>query len=215
MLVRQIWKEFRAHNIVFGLRSVVCALLALVATRYADATPWVRPLAVVGSGAACLLALAVADVSTARLRANEQESTTATMPYWEGCSAETQRRFKNFYAYSQFMATLACLAVMNPAWPFVVLLPIQLASLLMTLVRKGLLSTRGYHLLYAGSLCVPYVVGVVHSFHMRTWDFFALLAGGSAMFALRRCGVDKYALWVPAVAARIAVGDLVLNWQMW
>ena len=47
----------------------------------------------------------------------------------------------------------------NPLWPLCIALPIQLASLLMTLVRKGLLTARGYHLLYTASLCVPFVVG--------------------------------------------------------
>ena len=57
------------------------------------------------------------------------------------------------------MATLGCLANGNPLWPLCIALPIQLASLLMTLVRKGLLTARGYHLLYTASLCVPFVVG--------------------------------------------------------
>ena len=81
------------------------------------------------------------------------------MPYWAGASPRTIRRFKGFYAYCQWMATLGCLANGNPLWPLCIALPIQLASLLMTLVRKGLLTARGYHLLYTASLCVPFVVG--------------------------------------------------------
>ena len=81
------------------------------------------------------------------------------MPYWAGASPSTIRRFKGFYAYCQWMATLGCLANGNPLWPLCIALPIQLASLLMTLVRKGLLTARGYHLLYTASLCVPFVVG--------------------------------------------------------
>mmetsp|Transcript_55665 Transcript_55665/g.131146 ORF Transcript_55665/g.131146 Transcript_55665/m.131146 type:complete len:581 (-) Transcript_55665:581-2323(-) len=210
-----IWQEFRAHNIVFGVRSVVCAALCLVATRYAETDPWVRTATVVGSGAACFGAMVAADVATEKLRINDKESTTATMPYWEGCSTETQRRFKNYYAFSQFMATLACLAVMNPAWPFVVLLPIQLASLLMTLVRKGLLSARGYHYAYAGSLAVPYVVGIAHTFYMKTFDFLGLFGVGSLVYALRKQGVDKYALWVPVIVGRVLLGDYLLNWKIW
>ena len=81
------------------------------------------------------------------------------MPYWAGASPATIDRFKFFYAYCQWMATLGCLANGNPLWPLCIALPIQLASLLMTLVRKGLLTARGYHLLYTASLCVPFVVG--------------------------------------------------------
>jgi hypothetical protein len=104
-----IWQEFRAHNIIFGLRSVVTALVATFAVRFGHGRRIVRRLAVVGSGACVLAALAGADLATRRLRVSEVESTTATMPYWEGCSLTTQRRFKTFYAYCQFMATLACL----------------------------------------------------------------------------------------------------------
>ena len=89
----------------------------------------------------------------------ESETTTGTMPYWAGASPSTIRRFKGFYAYCQWMATLGCLANGNPLWPLCIALPIQLASLLMTLVRKGLLTARGYHVLYTASLCVPFVVG--------------------------------------------------------
>ena len=98
-------------------------------------------------------------VATIKLREDASETTTETMPYWAGASPATIRRFKGFYAYCQWMATLGCLANSNPLWPLCIALPIQLASLLMTLVRKGLLTARGYHLLYTASLCVPFVVG--------------------------------------------------------
>ncbi len=62
---------------------------------------------------------------------------------------------------------------------------------------------------------LPYAVGCIHTAYMQSWDFFALLAGGSAMYALRKQGVNKYALWGPAVAGRVLFGDLVLNWRVW
>jgi len=210
-----IWQEFRAHNILFGLRSVTCTVLAVLASLYWQTTPWVRTAAVAGSGAACLGAMFAADYATKKLRVNEEESTTATMPYWEGCSVETQRKFKTFYAFSQFMATMACLSVMNPIWPFLVLLPIQLASLLMTLVRKGLLSAKGYHLAYTASLALPYFVGAAHTVHMATLDFPLMTVLATAMYALRRRGVDKYALWVPVIVGRVLFGDVFLNWRIW
>ncbi len=103
--------------------------------------------------------IAHTQVATIKLREDASETTTETMPYWAGASPSTIRRFKGFYAYCQWMATLGCLANGNPLWPLCIALPIQLASLLMTLVRKGLLTARGYHLLYTASLCVPFVVG--------------------------------------------------------
>jgi hypothetical protein len=175
-------------------------------------TPSWRRLAVVGSSAAVLLSNWAADEGTLRLRVNNMESTTATMPYWEGCSKETQRRFKTFYAYCQFMATLACMAVGNPAWGLVTLLPIQLASLLMTLVRKGLLSSRGYHMGYTATLLMPWFVGIRHTFIRKSPEFFLLAGLGWGLFELRRQGVNKYALWVPLAAARIMFGDQFIQW---
>lgn len=209
-----IWKEYRVHNIVFGVRSVVASFLAWL-SYYAGHAPPIRRLAVVGSCAAVLLANWAADQGTARLRVNNLESTTATMPYWEGCSVETQRRFKRFYAYCQFMATLACVAVGNPAWGLAVLLAIQLASLLMTLVRKGIISARAYHIGYTISLIMPWFVGIRDTFIMKSPDFAVLVGLGWILYQLRRRGVNKYALWVPVCAARIAVGDQLLNWAIW
>jgi cytochrome b involved in lipid metabolism len=105
-----IWQEYRAHNIIFGVRSVLTALAATWAARHnAGHHLIVRRCAVTFSGACVLVALVLADIATQKLRVVEVESTTATMPYWEGCSLTTQKRFKSFYAYCQFMATLACL----------------------------------------------------------------------------------------------------------
>ena len=103
-----IWQEYRVHNIIFGVRSVLSALATAMAIK-AGNTPLARKTAVIFVGGLVLLANWGADVATDKLRASNVESTTATMPYWKGCSLETQRRFKGFYAYCQFMATLACL----------------------------------------------------------------------------------------------------------
>jgi len=209
-----IWQEYRVHNIIFGVRSVVTALAAALAIRFNNA-PVARNLAITFSGACVLLANYGADKATEKLRAVEVESTTATMPYWDGCSIETQKKFKDFYAYCQFMATLACLSCGNPAWPLAVLLAIQLASLLMTLVRKGLLSARGYHYGYTASLVVPYFVGLRSMLFTQTYEFPFMLALAYGMYQLRRRGVSKYALWIPVVLGRLLVGDKFISYSAW
>jgi cytochrome b involved in lipid metabolism len=117
-----IWQEYRAHNIIFGVRSVLTALAATWAARHyaghhhqyvGGSLRMVRRYAVTFSGACVLVALVLADIATQKLRVVAVESTTATMPYWEGCSVTTQKRFKSFYAYCQFMATLVCLVSTN------------------------------------------------------------------------------------------------------
>ena len=103
-----IWQEFRAHNILFGVRSVLTSLATALAIKAGNG-PTVRLVAQIFCGICVLSACYGADMATAKLRTIDWESTTATMPYWEGCSIETQKRFKGFYAYCQFMATLVCL----------------------------------------------------------------------------------------------------------
>lgn len=206
-----IWQEFRAHNIIFGTRSIWCTLMAWLAVYKPD----FRKAFVIGSSASILGAVWAADVATSKLRDNDNESTTATMPYWDGCSIETQHKFKTFYAFSQFMATTACMMTLNPAWPLLVLLPIQLASLLMTLVRKGLLSAKGYHIGYTISLCLPYI-SAIRSFIYSGANDIPLLTGiASVLFALRRKGLNKYVLWGTVALARVTVGDSVLDWRVW
>lgn len=210
--VLMIWSEYRVHNIAFGVRSVITAGLAWL-SYYKNHSPIWRRFSVWGSGATVILALFTADLGTKFLRVNNMESTTATMPYWEGCSVRTQKRFKTFYAYCQFLATLACLAVGNPAWPLSVLVAIQLASLLMTLVRKGLLSTRGYHIGYTTTLLMPWLVGFRSLVHGP--DFLIMTAFAWVLYQLRRHGFNKYVLWGAVISGRIAFGDRVLHWSVY
>jgi cytochrome b involved in lipid metabolism len=207
-----IWAEYRIHNIGFGVRSVVAAFLAFSSYYFNHAPAW-RRVAIWGSGISVIAAQIVADIATKRLRVNDKESTTATMPYWPGCSIQTQKRFKSFYAYCQFLATLACLAVGNPGWPLSVLLAIQMASLLMTLVRKGLLSARGYHIGYTITLIMPWFVGLRSLQHGS--EFLGMAGLGWILYQLRRRGINKYALWVPVIAARILWGDQFLHWDVY
>lgn len=206
-----IWQEFRAHNVNFAFRSAIGFVL-LWAVEHAKlvgaGASFVRALqvaAVVASVAAGFAAMTMADSITNRLRLNKKQSTTETMPYWDGCSAQTEARFKTFYAYCQIMATAGSTAMVNLMWPFVIMLPIQLASLLMTCVRKGVLSTRGYHYIYFASLCIPFFVGCASE------SLFPLLmVAGWMLFQTRRklprgTTGAKYILWAPVGAARVAL----------
>lgn len=209
-----IWQEYRVHNIVFGIRSVLTALATSLVIK-THQHPVARRFGIVFCGACVLVANWAADQATDKLRVVSVESTTATMPYWEGCSVATQKRFKGFYAYCQFMATLACLACGNPSWSLAVLLPIQLASLLLTLVRKGLLSAKGFHYGYTATLVAPFFVGFRSVLLTRTYELPAMLALGYVMYQLRRRGVNKFALWVPVIIGRVLLGDRLINYAAW
>jgi hypothetical protein len=110
---------------------------------------------------------------------------------------------------------MACLMTLNPAWPLLVLLPIQLASLLMTLVRKGLLTAKGYHIGYTISLCLPYISAFRSFVYSGAMDVPLLTVIATVLFQMRRKGLNKYFLWSCVVLARITVGDGLLNWRIW
>jgi Cytochrome b5-like Heme/Steroid binding domain len=205
-----IWAEFRMHNIAFACRSILVTFLGWLSVSKNHSPVWRRSCIVVAS-LSILVTNLIADNASSRLRVDERESTTATMPYWDDCSIDTQKRFKKFYAYCQFMATLACLAMWNPAWGFAVMLPIQLASLLMTLVRKGILSARGYHIGYTISLCLPYFVG----FRSVGYKFVPILGLGWLLFQCRRRGIGKYSLWSTVVVLRILFLDSFIDYSKW
>ena len=70
--------------------------------------------------------------------------------------------FDHFYAISQFGAT--CALLMAPRdyvldYSFIILLPIQLSTFLMTLRLKGIIGNLAWHFAYSGSLLVVYHVG--------------------------------------------------------
>jgi len=209
-----IWREFRAHNIIFATRSVVCSVVAWLSLYHNHAPAW-RTMALYVSGSTCLVSNVAASWATKSLRHDDMESTTATMPYWEGCSDQTEKVFKHFYALAQFGATVGCMMTSNPAWPLAILLPIQGASFLMTLVRKGIISTMSYHMAYAFSLLLVFAVGVRQLFWMWSLDLVGLFVVAIMAYQGRRWGANKFLIWIPIVLLRTTVGDDYLQWDIW
>uniref|UniRef100_A0A7S4EFL6 Cytochrome b5 heme-binding domain-containing protein n=1 Tax=Pseudo-nitzschia australis TaxID=44445 RepID=A0A7S4EFL6_9STRA len=80
-----IWQEYRIHNIIFGMRSILCTFFAWLAIY----KPALRKACIIGSSMCVMSALKGADIATEKLRHDESESTTATMPY-----VSTVRRYK-------------------------------------------------------------------------------------------------------------------------
>lgn len=209
-----IWEEYRVHNLIFVLRSIVCTILCHLSIAKGHQSPW-RKLALVGSVASVLASNYAADITTNHLQPAKNDSSIASLPFWDGCTLQSQRRIKKFYAYCQFMATIACFMVCNPAWPFVVMMPIQFSSILLTLVRKSVVGAKGWHVAYLASLMFPFLVGSQHFLTTMALDVPIALVTGSALFGLRCRGVSKYCLWGFAGALRILYGDRILRYDIW
>lgn len=144
-----IWRELQLHNIVFTVRS--CSVF--VYCMYSDSpSTIVRFILVIGShGLADLVSAYFGKGNTMRDMAWDG----AMIPVW------TKPVFDHFYALSQFGAT--CALLMAPAYyvldySFIILLPIQLSTFLMTLRLKGLIGNDMWHLVYSGSLMIVYHV---------------------------------------------------------
>jgi hypothetical protein len=174
---------FRGHNIVFALRSVVCSLAnAFLAPRTALA---IRVAAVLATRTA-------ADLVEARLRASDDDyRTTATMPYWPGCSDARRRCHQLFYSFAQFGATNLCFFE-DALRPLDACIGIQGAAFALTLSRKGILSAYGYHIVYTCQLLYVIALGAVVQIGRRDRS---LLISSTLLRLARRSGYDKYLLW--------------------
>jgi NAD(P)H-flavin reductase len=186
-ILPMIWQEFRAHSIVFAVRSflIINALYFLFDSK----EDRISVTAIAVRIAIVLLAMKLADISTDYLRENRKETTTATMPYWSDCPAYLQNIIKYFYTHSQFMATTVCLFADIP-YILAVAFPIQIASFLMTLVRKNLISAFWYHALYGASLFMVYLINAAD------YRLYPIIILGAALIYIRiHLKLNKYILW--------------------
>jgi hypothetical protein len=94
-------------------------------------------------------------------------------------------------------------------------MPIQVASLLLTMVRKGIIDAYALHVGYSFTLALPYFVALRSLMYTQRPEFLGLFGIGMALFQLRRRGVNKYLLWLPVIATRVLVGDSVLTYDVW
>lgn len=128
-----IWPEFRLHSILFACRSLIVMLLHFFNMR--------------GRFIIHILTMLGADIVTYYLPSHG--TTMRIMPY-------EYERFWNvhkiFYSMCQVYATLEIITREKMDYAFMVLFPIQLSAFLMTMVRKGLLSSTGWHVLYTVAL---------------------------------------------------------------
>lgn len=190
-----IWPEFRLHSIVFAYRS----LLAMICFWLNAKTGMV--LFHYARGIILLLTLASADLVTLYYKNHDMllpgETTMRSMPFPEGTNPTLIRTTNLYYSISQVLATMNIIFTSNMNRPFAVLFPIQLAAFLMTLVRKSILTSGEWHVMYAGALGLNYVYAVVATTDnsgLISMPMYLFLA--STFIILRfRYHVNKYILW--------------------
>ena len=181
-----IHQLFRAHSIIFAIRGAVCSLL-LMWCGYTSCL-WLRAIVV-------LLTLFAADWASVVLSdSTDKYTTTRAMPYWVGIAQWRQALYKEYYAVSQFGATLLCIMSHQELLPLSTLVAIQGAAFLQTLVRKSLISTWTYHHVYLAQLVIPPIV-IVATLSIQGW--LGILGLAWVLSIVRsRLHINKYLMWM-------------------
>lgn len=193
-----IWPEFQYHSTLFSTRHVLACACALV-------LPTGR-LAIVAQLVVAHVTMRAASEVTATV-GDAHRRTTNAMPYPPALSDHDVRRTKRFYTYAQMFATAMSISG-DSDLAYMPLLAIQLAPLLMTLVRKGIVGASTYHLVYSAALAAPLLgqlaVKSCSAGGLRA-ACFATMCGFVAMQLRVRYGYGKHIVWLIAPVVGWAV----------
>jgi hypothetical protein len=188
-----IWPEFRLHSIIFAYRSLL-AMMCFWLNANLEVTyfHYIRGLIV-------LATLVAADMVTSYYKKHDLllpgETTMRSMPFPENTPPFVIRITNMYYSISQVLATMNILFINNMNRPFAVLFPIQLAAFLMTMVRKSILTSGEWHLIYGGALGLNYVYAFYSAYESTISSSLYWLL--STVFIISRFmfHVNKYTLW--------------------
>jgi len=202
-----IWREFRVYNALFAMRHLIGTALGIWAPDW-----WLRQPGVAAVAAKVCLVLATckaADITTEQIGSTDDRTTNA-MPYPKKTPETLEKVAKRFYAKSQFAAT-ALAAFGTPSSSFCAIFAIEIASFLMTLVRKGIIEARTYHVLYAASLFImfPVLVATLHSGDAvaEAATLRCLFIGALGIDIRIKYGFSKYTAWLVAIPAGYILAD--------
>lgn len=133
-----IYPEYRQHSILFAMRSVVCFFL----TYY--------KCAVFYKMATCYGTMLLADFISSHHQNTITTTTMRNMPFDIRISGQDQESIIRMQSSQQIGATLFMFGNLDSC--FTPLFSIQIAAFLMTLVRKNIIDTNLWHILYNISL---------------------------------------------------------------
>lgn len=161
-----IYPEYRLHSIVFALRSVFCYYLTY------HGFPKIYNIGI------CFATMGFADITTYFYPSGT--TTMRQMPFDSSVDVDKRTYIIMMQSFHQIAATFYMLG--NEDACFTPMFAIQLAALLMTLVRKSIISANAWHLIYNislginifayWSLSIRYILlklVLIHSFYM--WRF--------------------------------------------
>jgi hypothetical protein len=191
-----IWPEGRLHSIIFAYRSIFIIYIFMLYwyTGY-EILNYIRGIIV-------YLTIVCADSVTNYYKLelkilDEKDTTMRRMPHPSYVSNRFMDNLNIFYSVSQIFATMNCIFAINVDRVFIILFPIQIAMFLMTLAKKNIITSGGWHLWYTMALVTNYIIPL-YSNHLFADNyekiiFFSL----SFLFMLFRLkyNCNKYVLW--------------------
>lgn len=148
---------------------------------------------------------------------------TNAMAYPKCITPQMQKDVKLVYSMKQFAATLACISE-DAALPWGTLFAIQGAPLLMTLVRKGKISSIVFHRSYIFQLVTPmyvFLLGNILHWNDPTGVVQESTQRINLVAALHRLttrlrityGCSKLVTWATSTAILVAVSKVLPLWQ--
>ena len=145
-----IYPEYRLHSIIFALRSVLCCCICYINLHF------IYKIAI------CYTTMIFADIITFyyklinnnnnKNKNNNNGTTMRNMPFDSQISLEDQNKITHMNSSMQIGATIYMLGTIDTA--FSPMFAIQFAALLMTLVRKNIISANSWYIYYGFSLWI-------------------------------------------------------------
>ena len=174
-----IYPEFRLHSIAFGMRSIVCCFIDFYGGTYM----------VYYKMGVCFGTMMVADWITQQY-AQPGDTTMRAMPYEDSITEKDKFYITQYHSIQQMSATMYMLINIDSA--FSPLFAIQIAALLMTMVRKSIIRPNTWHLLYVGSLMIN--IFVLPTFSLS--QIIHVFIGTQVFYILRtQLRMNKYIGW--------------------
>jgi hypothetical protein len=195
-----IWPEGRLHSIIFAYRSIIIMYIFFIYwyTQY-ELLNYLRGIVV-------LLTIVCADNVTDYYKLylktlDQNDSTMRKMPSPSYIPVIILNNLNIFYSISQIFATMNCIFAIDIDRIFIILLPIQIAMFLMTLAKKNIITSAGWHLWYSLALLTNYYIPLYSN--KFPYDIYEkiIFFGLSLYFIIFRLkyNYNKYYLWISII----------------
>lgn len=186
-----IYPEFRAHNTLFVFRSFICYLC------------FYYELNVLYNMMVCFATMVCADYISKYYKSST--TTMRMMPYMDYLDADAKRDVIKMHSFMQIVATYYMIGNIDSV--YTPIFAIQISSFLMTLVKKGIITTQQWHYVYSLSLWLNiftilspkisfYLIMNLSCYFMYYWRVIN--------------GMNKYAGWLVVFSSNYIIKDTIL-----